>query len=779
MSGLNRSRTLPAVLDSRANFNRPSMMSSHDLNSRFTGVRCLVTGGAGFIGSNLSRALAAAGAKVTVLDDLSTGSLDNLADVPQAGMPAPHQSNIRFVRGGVADSPQLRELVRDSDYVFHMAAQVGNVKSIEFPVSDAQSNILGTVRVLDAARGSSVKRIVYSSSSAIFGEAERLPIDESHPQRPASFYALSKQTGEKYALLAASLWNVPAVCLRYFNVYGFPSEESDYSGVISIFFRRLGENQPLIIYGDGEQSRDFVYVLDVVNALMRAATAGTPGEVYNIGTGKASTINDVAAAAMYATGKTTTIEKRDSRAGEVRDSVADISKAQRDLGYQPQYDLRSGLREYWTRMEESRRRHPESAKHDEGSQNAQTPAISRSFAVSAAQDDVKILVLIQHGDDRELLTRFRFEAFNSQPVMVDSPGDYGAFRELLREQKPAACLSLSSGTAAGLLALACESERVPMFSVIASAAELDAIPIADADPPRTFFLGARDVVVRALSDARYGRTLLPTGHPRDEGAADRMLQAIRSAGQHVDDRPQLSVVVPAYKESGNLDLVCDRLLGVFDRDDVSAEILLIDDSSPDDTYEVAVRQMWKSPRIRAFTKPTPRGMGNAIQYGIDRARAPIVGITMGDGSDQVERLPEMYRKVANEGYGLVIGSRYRAKENYEAVPRLYRFWSRCFRLTAWAVVGVRLSDYTNAFRVFDRRIFARYGPESGGFEISPEITFKAWFATKRVGELDVRHLKRTSGQSKFSFLRAGPGYGKILFKAFVNRLTGRWFTLDW
>lgn len=724
------------------------MMSSHpdDLKSRFAGARCLVTGGAGFIGSNLSRALVHAGATVTVLDDLSTGSLDNLSDI-----------DVRFVRGGVADSPQLRELVTGSDYVFHMAAQVGNVKSIEFPVSDAQSNILGTVRVLDAARGSSVKRVVYSSSSAIFGEAERLPIEESHPQRPASFYALSKQTGEKYALLAASLWNVPAVCLRYFNVYGFPSEESDYSGVISIFFRRLGEGQPLLIYGDGEQSRDFVYVLDVVNALMRAAVAGTPGEVYNIGTGKESTINDVADATMAAVGKTVPVEKRDFRAGEVRHSVADIAKAQRDLGYQPQYDLRSGLREYWTRMQQ------------------RTPP---PVAATAAGGD-RILVLIQSADDRAILSRFRFDAFGLQPVLVDSPGDYNAFRELLRAQKPAACLSLSSGIAAGLLALASESERVPMFSIVASTAELDAIPIADADPPRTFFLGARDVVVRALSDARYGRTLLPTGHPRDEGAADRMLQAIRSFGTHVDDRPQLSVVVPAFKESGNLDLVCDRLLGVFDRDDVSAEILLIDDASPDDTYEVAVRQMWKSPRIRAFTKPTPRGMGNAIQYGIERARAPIVGITMGDGSDQVERIPEMYRKVANEGYGLVIGSRYRAKENYEAVPRLYRFWSRCFRLTAWAVVGVHLSDYTNAFRVFDRRIFARYGPESGGFEISPEITFKAWFATKRVGELDVRHLKRASGQSKFSFLRAGPGYGKILLKAFVNRLTGRWFTLDW
>jgi hypothetical protein len=157
----------------------------------------------------------------------------------------------------------------------------------------------------------------------------------------------------------------------------------------------------------------------------------------------------------------------------------------------------------------------------------------------------------------------------------------------------------------------------------------------------------------------------------------------------------------------------------------------------------------------------------------------VLAVTMGDGSDQVERLPDMYRKIRAEGYGLVIGSRYRIAENYEAVPRLYRFWSRCFRLTAWAVVGLRLSDYTNAFRVFDRRVFARYGAESGGFEISPEITFKAWFATGRVGEVDVRHLKRASGQSKFSFLRAGPGYGKILAKALLNRATGRWFTIGW
>jgi glycosyltransferase involved in cell wall biosynthesis len=278
---------------------------------------------------------------------------------------------------------------------------------------------------------------------------------------------------------------------------------------------------------------------------------------------------------------------------------------------------------------------------------------------------------------------------------------------------------------------------------------------------------------------------MPTGHSQSEGdigrAADRMLSALRSfiRGYINEECPQLSIIIPAFKEASNLDAVCDRLLRVFEKGSLSFEILLIDDASSDDTYEVAVRQMWKSPRIRAFTKPTPRGMGNAIKYGLERARAPVIAVTMADGSDEVERIPEMYRAVTDHHFGLVIGSRYRKTANYQAIPKLYRFWSRCFRLAAWALVGVRLTDYTNAFRVFDRRIFLRYGAESGGFEISPEITFKAWFATQRVGEVDVRQLKRASGQSKFSFLRAGPGYGKILIKGLVNRFTGRWFTLDW
>jgi len=397
--------------------------------------------------------------------------------------------------------------------------------------------------------------------------------------------------------------------------------------------------------------------------------------------------------------------------------------------------------------------------------------------------DARLAVFVQNEQERQWLDSFRFREYGFEalvrPFSVDS---FSQVVDVLQKGKPFACLSLATGIGAELLRLAGKIASVPVFSVIESEQDVAAIPIGEGATPQFFFLASTEVMTRALSDDRYGRTLIPAGHPsRDANAADRMLSFMRAfrKGSTVDQSPKLSVVIPAFREAGNLDLVCDRLLSTFDAERIPMEILLIDDASPDATYEVALHQMWKSPRIRAFTKPTPRGMGNAIRYGIDRARASVVVVTMGDGSDQVERIPDMYRKVAEEGYGLVIGSRYRARENYQAIPLLYQFWSRCFRLTAWAVVGLRLSDYTNAFRAFDRRIFARYGAESGGFEISPEITFKAWFATGRVAELDVRHLKRASGQSAFSFLRAGPGYGKILIKAFVNRLTGRWFTLDW
>lgn len=318
-----------------------SALTTPEMTAQFTGTRCLVTGGAGFIGSNLVRALVQSGAAVTVIDDLSTGRLKNL--------PA---SGVRVIIGDLAVETRLPELAAEAEFIFHLAARVGNIKSLNQPVPDASTNILGTLRLLEAARHSSVKRIIYSSSSAIFGEAERLPIDEDHPQKPASFYALSKLTGEKYALLAASLWKVPVVSLRYFNVFGYPSQDSDYSGVISIFFRRLFERRGLVIYGDGNQTRDFIFVTDVVQAILRAAVRGLPGATYNIGTGRATSIMDLTQAILDAAKTRNVLQKEQSRPGEVRHSVADISKARRELGFEPQVDLKSGLSEYWKSINE-------------------------------------------------------------------------------------------------------------------------------------------------------------------------------------------------------------------------------------------------------------------------------------------------------------------------------------------------------------------------------------------------------------------------------------------
>lgn len=305
--------------------------------SRFAGARCLVTGGAGFIGSNLTSELLRRGARVTVLDNFATGTVENLG----------RDAGLQIVKGDVAFEPRLAELVRDADYVFHLAAQVGNIKSIEQAGSDAATNVLGTVRLLEACHGVAVRKLVYSSSSAIFGEAEKVPIDESHPVNPASFYALSKLTGERYARLAAPLWGVPAVCLRYFNVYGEPMAPNEYSGVIWTFFDRLRRRLPLTIYGDGSQVRDFVFVGDVVGANLLAAEKANAGAVYNVGTGVETRILDLARTMVELTGVPSEIVFGDFRDGEVRRSVADITRARAELGYEPLYALRRGLGELW------------------------------------------------------------------------------------------------------------------------------------------------------------------------------------------------------------------------------------------------------------------------------------------------------------------------------------------------------------------------------------------------------------------------------------------------
>jgi hypothetical protein len=360
--------------------------------------------------------------------------------------------------------------------------------------------------------------------------------------------------------------------------------------------------------------------------------------------------------------------------------------------------------------------------------------------------------------------------------------DFGKIVRGLDVERPVACLVAESGPLARLTSVAAELLGLPVFHLVTSREQLRHVGERTKGKPNLVFLAHDDLLSVAQDDPRYGATVLPAGDPgRDAAARRRIVDAVARwfADALPAMPPEVSIVVPAYREAGNVGLVCRRLVSMLEESGLEGEILIVDDASPDATYAAALAEMWTSPRIRALTKPTPRGMGNAIRYGLARARAPIVAITMGDGSDEVSRIPEMFAKVRREGYGLAIGSRYRRRENYEAVPRLYRFWSAGFRVVARVLIGVRLSDYTNAFRVFDRRIFERSGAESGGFEISPEITFKAWFATRRVAEVDVRHLKRAAGQSSFSFLRAGPGYGKILLKAFINRLTGKWFVLDW
>ncbi len=297
----------------------------------------LVTGGAGFIGSNLVRHLLEEGSEVVVIDDLSTGLREHL----------PRSSKLTFIEANLSEVPDLDRLIRRCEFVFHLAAQVGNMRSIQDPVRDAQTNVMATVRLLDACRNGSVRMIVCSASAAAFGEAQTIPITEDHPQRPESFYALSKMAAEWYAVLASSLLKLPAVCLRYFNVYGLPFAKSEYAGVIASFLDCLQRDRPLVIYGDGSQDRDFVYVKDVVTANLLAARKGTPGGVYNIGTGTATTVLELAHLMSELAGRTPWIDFQPFRTGEVRHSMAGIDRARADLGYAPSYDLRAGLLEIW------------------------------------------------------------------------------------------------------------------------------------------------------------------------------------------------------------------------------------------------------------------------------------------------------------------------------------------------------------------------------------------------------------------------------------------------
>jgi UDP-glucose 4-epimerase len=299
--------------------------------------KALVTGGAGFIGSNLVRLLVEQGVSVRVLDNLSTGYIKNIENLP-----------VEFVQGDICDANLAQEAVDGVDAIFHLAAHIGNVKSLEHPQADAQINVLGAVNLLEAARKAGVQRIVYSSSAAIFGELLTMPIAEGHPQNPDSPYGVSKLAAEKYMLTFAKLYNMTVICLRYFNVYGVHQRYDAYGNVIPIFADRLALGKRITIYGTGEQTRDFVNVKDVAKANFLAATRAQQTGVYNLGSGSNITINMLANYCQKASGiEAVEIVNAPSRRGEVLHCRADISKARSDLGFEPDPDILSGLQEYF------------------------------------------------------------------------------------------------------------------------------------------------------------------------------------------------------------------------------------------------------------------------------------------------------------------------------------------------------------------------------------------------------------------------------------------------
>lgn len=298
--------------------------------------KVLITGGAGFIGSNVARLVRAeTGAEVVVLDNLSSGYADNLESLP-----------VTWLRGDVRDDAAVRQAIAGCDTVFHLAASVGNTRSIEHPIQDSEINVLGTLRVLEAARHAGVTKLVFSSSAGIFGELKTMPIREDHPVEPDTPYGASKLCAEKLCLSYAKLYPIECVCLRYFNVYGVNQRYDAYGNVIPIFAHRVLHGELITILGDGEQTRDFVNVHDVAAANLGAAQAAGVSGAFNIASGTRITINRLAEIVVAAGGREATIEHAAPRRGDVRHSLADITSARTAFGYEPRVALEDGLPEY-------------------------------------------------------------------------------------------------------------------------------------------------------------------------------------------------------------------------------------------------------------------------------------------------------------------------------------------------------------------------------------------------------------------------------------------------
>jgi len=295
----------------------------------------LVTGGAGFIGSNLVNELSKDNC-VTVIDDLSTGHLKNIQNLID-------EQKISFIEGDITDLNFLQKTFRNIDFVFHLAAVSSVPKSIKDPITTNAVNVNGMFNVLLAARDNDVKKVVYSSSCAVYGNPSKCPINENTVTNPLSPYAASKLMGEHYCQLFTEVYELPTVSLRYFNVYG-PQQDpgSEYAAVIPKFINLVLENKAIVIYGNGEQTRDFIFVKDVVNANILAAKTNVSG-VFNVGSGKKTSIKDLAESIMQIKGKKIEIKYLKPRQGDILHSFADTSKIKK-LNDKADYNLEKGLR---------------------------------------------------------------------------------------------------------------------------------------------------------------------------------------------------------------------------------------------------------------------------------------------------------------------------------------------------------------------------------------------------------------------------------------------------
>lgn len=299
-------------------------------------MRYLVTGGAGFIGSNTVDELVRRGHGVVVLDDLSSGKEDNLAEV---------RSKITFMKGSITDIEAVQKAMVQADYVIHLAARTSVPRSVKDPVDTNRINVDGTLNVLVAARDNKVKRVVFAASSSAYGDTPTLPKSEDMQPVPISPYGVSKYVGELYAQTFGRCYGLENVCLRYFNIFG-PRQDPDspYSGVLSRFSAAFLDSTPPVVFGDGEQTRDFTYVDNAVLANILACEApSASGRSFNVGTGHAVSLNQVLQMLQKASGKTLETKYEPSREGDIRDSLADIRLAREFLGYEPAVLFEEGL----------------------------------------------------------------------------------------------------------------------------------------------------------------------------------------------------------------------------------------------------------------------------------------------------------------------------------------------------------------------------------------------------------------------------------------------------